>query len=314
MTTRTDTEEQATPSKRMAELTRPEVAPDIGRWNLLPHEWIFGLFLVITWLRLTLHLGALNPYSLIFLGGLAGAVATLSWAETNPTPARWRLRLLYYPVIMGITFYTLGGAIPALGTAKVDAPLLNLDRAILGETPAVSYQTWNHPWLNDTLMLGYLFFFIHLVAIPGAYCVRDIRRFRQCIVGLFTIYGIGFLSYTLLPAGGPHRWMTFETPLTGPFVIPATLAPVNSGSNGVDVFPSLHFAISLYLLVFDWWHERRRFWLCLVPCLILWCSTVLLRFHYFVDLIGGLAVALIGLFVAARFEKSRQSSGGQAQA
>jgi hypothetical protein len=186
----------------MAELTRPEVAPEIVRWNLLPHEWIFGLFLVITWIRLTLHLGALNPYSLIFLGGLAGAVATLSWAETNPTPARWRLRLLYYPVIMGITFYTLGGAIPALGTAKVDAPLLNLDRAILGETPAVSYQTWNHPWLNDTLMLGYLFFFIHLVAIPGAYCLRDIRRFRQCIVGLFTIYGIGFLSYTLLPAAG----------------------------------------------------------------------------------------------------------------
>lgn len=163
----------------------------------------------------------------------------------------------------------------------------------------------NHPWLNDALMLGYLFFFIHLVAVPGAYCVRDLARFKQCIVGLFTLYGIGFLSYTLLPAGGPHRWMTFEIPLTGPFVIPATLAMVNSGSNGVDVFPSLHFAVSLYLLVFDWWHERRRFWLCLVPCLLLWCSTVLLRFHYFVDLIGGLAVALIGLFVAARFAKAR---------
>ncbi len=271
--------------------------------NLLPHEIAFGFFLMITWLRLAIGLGPANVFSLVFFASLLGAFAVWQWAEQNPTPLRWRLRLLYYPVVMGITFYALGGAIPALGLPKVDVPLLNLDRALLGETPAVSSQAWSQPWLNDTLMLGYLFFFVHLVAVPGVYCVQDLARFRQCIVGLFTIYGIGFLSYTLLPAGGPHRWMEFEVPLHGPLVIPATLAMVNSGSNGVDVFPSLHFAVSFYLLIFDWWHARSRFWICLVPCIALWCSTVLLRFHYFVDLIGGLAVALIGLWIAARFAR-----------
>jgi hypothetical protein len=65
---------------------------------------------------------------------------------------------------------------------------------------------------------------------------------------------------------------------------------VNSGSNGADVFPSLHFAVSFYLLIFDWWHARSRFLDLSRPVhCILWSSTVLLRFHYFVDLIGGLA-------------------------
>lgn len=304
MTTRSDTEEQAASSSIPTELESPSLDFRKSVRSILPHEIAFSVFLLVTWLRLTASLGATNLYSAMFFGCLLGAVGIWRWAEANPTPHRWRMRLLYYPVVMGLTFYSLGGALPALGLTKVDAPLLKLDRALLGETPAVSYQAWNQPWLNDTLMLGYLFFFIHLVAIPGIYCVRNLAQFRQCIVGLFTVYGIGFLSYTLFPAGGPHRWMEFHVPLNGPFVIPATLAMVNSGSNGVDVFPSLHFAVSFYLLIFDWWHARRRFWICLIPCIILWCSTVLLRFHYFVDLIGGLVVALIGLWIAARHARS----------
>ena len=305
MTTRSETTERSTTKIVVTDdVSVKPVVPSRATAKLLPHEIVFGFFLLVTWLRLAVGLGPVHVLSLVFFASWLGAFGIWLWAEANPTPQRWRMRLLYYPVVMGLTFYALGGALPALGLTKVDVPLLNLDRALLGETPAVSYQAWSQPLLNDTLMLGYLFFFIHLVAIPGIYCVRNLAQFRQCIVGLFTVYGIGFLSYTLFPAGGPHRWMEFQVPLNGPVIIPATLAMVNSGSNGVDVFPSLHFAVSFYLLIFDWWHARSRFWICLIPCIILWCSTVLLRFHYFVDLVGGLVVALIGLWIAARHARS----------
>lgn len=256
---------------------------------------------MITWLRLAIGLGPFSKWALLFLGCLLGAGLMVAWTQRNPTALRWRLRLLYYPSAMGASFFALGEAVPALGSPLVDGMLLGWDRALFGETPAVWFQSWNGSWLNDFLMLGYLFFFYYLIMGPADYCVRDLPRFRQCIVGLFTLYGLGFLSYTLLPAGGPHRWMHFETPLNGPLVIPWTLATVNDGSNRVDVFPSLHFGVTFYLLVFDWWHRRRRFWLFAAPCLVMWSATVLLRFHYLVDLIGGLAVALIGLVVAWNF-------------
>jgi len=265
---------------------------------LLPHEVFFGLFLLVTWLRLLFRLGPTHSHTLVFLACILGSVAVVFWTQLAPTSLRCRLRLLYYPVAMGITFFVMKGAVPALGRLPVDDLLLRWDRMLLGETPALIYQSWSQPWLNDVLMLGYLFFFVHLIAVPAAYCVRDLARFRQLIVGLFTLYGLGFLSYTLMPAGGPHRWLTFTAPLEGLAVLPWTLASVNAGSNCVDVFPSLHFAVSFYLLVFDWWHCRRRFWWLTAPCMILWFSTVLLRFHYFVDLLGGLVVALIGLYVA----------------
>jgi membrane-associated phospholipid phosphatase len=66
----------------------------------------------------------------------------------------------------------------------------------------------------------------------------------------------------------------------------------------MDAFPSVQLAASLYLLLFDWQHWRRRFWWVLTPCLMLWLSTMYLRFHYFVDLLAGMVVALIGWWMA----------------
>ena len=146
-----------------------------------------------------------------------------------------------------------------------------------------------------------MFFFYYLIAGPGHYCIRDLRLFRKCIVGLFTIYGLAFMGYTVMPAAGPHIYMTFKTPLHG-WLLDWTLKSVNTASNGLDVFPSVHVAASLYLLMFDWKHWRGRFWWVLTPCLLLWFSTMYLRFHYFVDLLGALVVTLAGWWVAERYE------------
>ena len=72
----------------------------------------------------------------------------------------------------------------------------------------------------------------------------------------------------------------------------------------MDVFPSVHVAVSAYLLLFDWRHRRRRFRWFLLPCLILWFSTLYLRFHYFVDELAGVVAALAGWWMAENYEIS----------
>lgn len=278
----------------------------IPRGRVLPHEWSFGGYLGVTGLRLAWAGGAAWPWAALFLGCLAASAWLVNWVRRNPSPLRWRIRLLFYPAVMGITFFAMGTAVPLLGHAKVDAQLLAVDRWLLGETPSVSWTPWATPWLVDVAMAGYLFFFVYLIVGPGIYCLRNLPLFCRCIVGLFTLYGLGFLCYTFFPAGGPHRFLDFVTPLKGVWLFDVTLKPVNDGSNAVDAFPSIHFAATLYLLLFDWRHARTRFWWLLGPCILLWFSTLFLRFHYFVDLMAGLVVALIGWWYA------RGSEGGRA--
>jgi membrane-associated phospholipid phosphatase len=275
---------------------------------VLPHEWVFGAYLLLTGLRLFAHGGTARAWSfLFFVVWLAGA-AVFFWAERDLTPWRWRARLLFYPAAMGVSFYAMGAAVPLLGRSGGDTLLLQWDRALLGETPASAWESWLKPWLEDWAMAGYLFFFYYLIAGPGYYCIGDVRLFRKCFVGLFTIYGLAFMGYTVLPAGGPVRWMRFATPLHGAWLLDWTMQSVNTASNGVDAFPSVHLAAALYLLLFDWRHWRRRFWRVLGPCLLLAFSTVYLRFHYVVDLLAGVLVALAGWWTA---EKYAASTDGQ---
>ena len=118
------------------------------------------------------------------------------------------------------------------------------------------------------------------------------------------LYGIGFLGYSLVPAAGPwvHMAGEFAVPLTGGWMTELNARVIGAGSNGVDVFPSLHCAVSAYLLVFDWRHRRWRFAAYVLPCIGLWVSTVYLRYHYFIDLVAGFALAAAALAVARRFE------------
>jgi len=275
---------------------------------VLPHEWVFGTFLLLTGLRLLAHGGAARDWSWVFIGCWMAGIGILLWAERSLTLWRWRVRLLYYPVAMGLSFYAMGVAVPRLGNPPVDWLLLEWDRALVGETPAVAWEGWLCPWAEDLAMAGYLFFFYYLIAGPGYYCLRDVRLFRKCIVGLFTLYGLAFMSYTVLPAGGPHIWMRFQTPLHGPWLLDWALKPVNEGSNRVDAFPSVHVAASIYLLLFDWGHRRRRFWWFLLPCLLLWFSSLYLRFHYFVDVLAGAVVALAGWWMAEEYEAATRAS------
>jgi membrane-associated phospholipid phosphatase len=133
------------------------------------------------------------------------------------------------------------------------------------------------------------------------YAAGDLRTARAFYSGLFTLYGIGYLGYTLVPAIGPYVAMAdrFTVPLNGYWIteLLTTLYPL--GTNRCDAFPSLHVAASAYILLFDRRHRPRWYRAYLVPCILLWLSTIYLRYHYGVDVLAGFALVVVGLWVAA---------------
>jgi membrane-associated phospholipid phosphatase len=271
--------------------------------QLLPHEYVFGCFLILTWARLVIGVGPLNSSALVFAGYVLISLGVIWWALRRPTTFRYRARLLFFPALMGISFYTLPQAVAMLNVPRADPLLAGWDQTLFHSRDWSGF--WpGYPFITDLMMLAYLFFFYYLIIGPAYYFFRDLARFRQCFVGLFTVYGLGFIGYTLFPAIGPHGFLAFDKLLAAGWLT-ATVGPaIDSGSNGIDVFPSIHVAVSLYLLAFDGWHYRRRFWRLLVPCALLWISTVYLRYHYIVDVFAGTAIAAIGLGVAARYQRS----------
>ena len=272
----------------------------IFKTKLLPHEGIFGLFLLVTWLRLVLAVGPLDRDALIYLVILLVNIAIIGWCWRRETTLRWQVRLWFYPVAMNTVFPLMGSAVLKITAHKFDAQLAALDHLLFGATLSERAQLLATPLLTEVLSFCYLLFFPYLVVSWFYYAKRGLPLQRKLMVGLFTIYGIGFLGYSWVPAGGPHLALAdnFTLPLTGWGITRLNAYVVANGSNGVDVFPSLHCAISCFLLFFDRQHARWRHRLYLVPCCGLWFATIYLRYHYFTDVVAGFALATFALWVA----------------
>jgi membrane-associated phospholipid phosphatase len=137
----------------------------------------------------------------------------------------------------------------------------------------------------------------------------DLRTARAFYSGLFTLYGIGYLGYTVVPAIGPYVAMAdrFTVPLVGFWITDVLTALYPLGTNSCDAFPSLHVAASAYILLFDRRHRPAWYRAYLAPCVLLWVSTVYLRYHYGVDVVAGFALAGVGLWVAAEVWRRDES-------
>ena len=140
------------------------------------------------------------------------------------------------------------------------------------------------------------------------YLSGDLDVLKRFYSGLFSIFGIGFLGYLFVPAVGPYVAMAdqFKGELDGLWLTAWNAQFIQNASNGVDVFPSLHCAVSCFFVSFDWTHTRWRFYVYILPCVGLWVSTVYLRYHYFVDVILGFALCALCLALCSRVGKKRK--------
>ena len=261
--------------------------------------------LLLMVVRLLLHSPSSPVHAAPFLGYFLLVVMLAWWCSSNPTPLRWRVRLTAYFCLMGLVFYSLPAAIEVLQVPSADTLLQTLDQLLLARPAADYFLGRQSPLVTDVMVMAYLLFFYYLLSGPGYYCFTDLRRFRLNIIGLFSLYAAGLLSYSVLPAGGPHLAQPFAAALPAGPLARLMLPVIDNGSNGVDAFPSIHIAVSAYLLGFDALHHRRRFRRLLLPCALLWVSTIYLRFHYLTDLAAGVGLALAGLAVVWLYQRSR---------
>jgi membrane-associated phospholipid phosphatase len=267
----------------------------LGR-ALLLHEWLCIALLAWLLLRLGLSVGFLARDSVLILFFLLACCLSVALFPYGGDPDRsWRLRLLLYPATMNMLYFVLGTAIPSFRPGTEDRALQALDDFVVGGNLSLRMQALIHPVLTDFFSSCYMLYFVYLIFGQLSYMFAELPVLKKFYSGLFSIYAIGYLGYSLVPAGGPVLAMEgrFEVPLVGGWLTRANAAIVTGGTNGVDVFPSLHCGLALYILLSDFQHKRWRFWVYLVPCVGFWISTIYLRYHYFVDVICGFALGWI---------------------
>lgn len=285
-----------------------------GLRGLESHEYCWGGFLLIAMLKATLLGTRVAPVP-ILLGWAAmatGFMFAVRQTRMAPEPKR-RWGWAYYAVAMNLSFMLLGPTIKAVSDWRADAPLQRIDAALIGRNLSLRMEPWHSPALNDAMSLGYMFFMV-LLFCSLVYYLFWSPHLARCYRGLFSIYGLGFAGYALIPAAGPYVALAEQFPgeIAGGWLTALNNQMVVAGSNHVDVFPSLHIAVSAFLWLFLLHDHRKLAWSLTPILLLLWVSTLYLRYHYFIDVVAGFVLAFLVFALTSLRETPRSSASAGA--
>ena len=203
----------------------------------------------------------------------------------------------FSPILFIIVIYeSLGDLIQHL-QPDVDPRLIQIDVSIFGVEPTLWMQRWIVPWLTDILSLAYLsYYFLPVILIVVLYLKRRTSELDRSVFVLAFGYYVSFIGYILFPAVGPRYAMTalYSIPLEGSFITDFVRDTLNAlEHNKRDCMPSGHTQIVLIVLYLAHRYERFLFYLFLPIVCGLVLSTVYLRYHYVIDLMVGMTLAIL---------------------
>jgi len=266
-----------------------------------PQEWAWNGFLLLALGEaIALQARGMAPWW-AFTGWLALlGLAVLAQRFIN-RGSRWAWA--YYPLAMNAGFTFMGPSLAASNPWRADAILQAIDHKIVGENLSLRIEHWGSPFWSDAFSFGYMFFMVLLFGAMAGYLLKAERSgLARFYAGLFTLYGLGFMGYLIVPAAGPYVAMKsqFAQSIAGGWLTQFKAYVVPRGTNHMDVFPSLHIAISSYIWLSLLRDTKRLGWIVAPAVLLLWGSTIYLRYHYAIDVAAGAALGLFCFFAVAR--------------
>jgi membrane-associated phospholipid phosphatase len=228
------------------------------------------------------------------------ALRLLAWRSPS-APARWAAS--FFPVVAALAIYgQLGPLCDLVGRPLFDVQLQHLDQLLFGMQPAVFLAAHLSPAASDVLMAAYCSYYLWPSLLGAVYLWYDGEaQFDRWALAVMVSLMINYVLYLAVPAIGPRFAMadSFARPVQGVIAAPLFQAFLRSPFTR-DCFPSGHTALTLMVLIDSWRHARRFFYAVLPVGLLLIVATVALRFHYGVDLLAAVPLALCSLWLADR--------------
>jgi membrane-associated phospholipid phosphatase len=220
----------------------------------------------------------------------------------------------FSPILFVILIYeSLGDLIQYL-QPDIDARLIRIDFSIFGVQPTFWMQRWIVPWLTDILSLAYIsYYFIPVVFIFVLYLRNRMVELDRSVFVLAFGYYVSFIGYILFPAVGPRYALThiYSVSLDGSWITNFVRNTLNAlEHNKRDCMPSGHTQIVLMVLYLAYRYQRFLFYLLFPIVCALILSTIYLRYHYVIDLLVGVALAIGCTIVGPRLYRWWNAEGG----
>ncbi len=241
------------------------------------------------------HAGWIVPV-LLWMLVVTGGLAIIYLRARVPGRLMHVVGTFWIALAIPAVYGTLNPVLDLLNPRFMDVFFMQNDLDLFGVHPTIWLEGRLPPFLVDVLIVCYAsFYFWPLLLGVILYCgarQRDVDHLALLIVlGFF----LNYVGYVLMPVVGP-RWTLAPLYAQAPegWLIGTELwRSFLSVPMVRDCVPSGHTAMTLLTLAFAFTRKRWFFWMMLPVAIPLIAATVLLRFHYVVDLVLAVPFAVL---------------------
>jgi membrane-associated phospholipid phosphatase len=205
----------------------------------------------------------------------------------------------------------------SMGVNDWDWLFIEIDRFMFGVDPTIWFSHLINPVLTEIMQIAYAsYFFIMLALGLELYLKKEYDRFYFAVFAVVFGFVLSYFGYMLFPAVGPrftlHDFNMMNKELPGVWSAEWIRDFLNAGEsiprNAVnaitiaqrDVFPSGHTQMTLITIILAFrYHAKCRYVITFFGALLI-MSTIYLRYHYVVDIIGGIIFVWLTLWLAPK--------------
>lgn len=220
-------------------------------------------------------------------------------------------RDIIFPVIsVFIIFDSLEAIVHNINPHDIDYILIRLDYSLFNAYPALILERIENPFLTEILQIAYTSYYFLPVSLGVLLKIkRDERGFDKALFMILLCFYLSYVGYILFPALGPRYSINhlYTGELKGLFLYEPIQRLLNS-LEGIkrDAFPSGHTAIALTVSVLAYRYHRRFFYVTLPVVIMLVFSTVYCRYHYVVDVLGGIFLTILTFLIGDKIYGSEE--------
>lgn len=260
---------------------------------------------------------------IIYLGCIAVSVCCIWLRGGFKKNKAVRIGTLLYPLLLLIPFYSISGyEVHMFYSGFFDKFIIHYEFLFFAVHPSVWFQNIVSRPLTEWMMFGYSFYlFLLPITTAWLYCTHKSEEWQHLLGALLISFFVCYIIFTLLPVQGPRVAMAdlYNVKLQG-YLFQQFVALLESRAmlHG-GAFPSAHCSAATVMLVLAYRYDKRLF-IMIAPIIItLYISTVYGRYHYPTDVLGGIIVGFIGIYLywplkklwenvkQAKFEYARKS-------
>ena len=261
------------------------------------YVFVTTLFLFFSWNQST------NSLNLLLTRGLISAsIFILIFINSKIKNSLVKLIRNTYPIILSGYFYSETVFYNKFIWQNIDQKLINFDLYLFNFQPSLAFSTtFSNKLFSELMYFGYFSFYLLITAfVIIAY--YKLKNESEILLFKFSAAMLLFyLFFAIVPSAGPQFYLSSpEKDLPVAFIFDKIMHFIQANAEQpTAAFPSSHVGISIIIILL----LRKKaplFIKIIFPLVILLIlSTVYIKAHYAIDVIGGIIFAPIMLYLAS---------------